>query len=78
MCTSGSSQRYLYDMDLTNWFTTDSLSDNLRTVIGRVVLTPEPEVSPISYDLESEFFIFNTDVTISATPYVWSNLLINS
>lgn len=54
MCTSGPQvQRQLNDMDLANWFATDSLSDNLRTVISRVVLTPEPEVSPITYSSDS-------------------------
>ncbi|XP_017785571.1 PREDICTED: E3 ubiquitin-protein ligase UBR3 isoform X2 [Nicrophorus vespilloides] len=54
MCTSGSQpHRPLNDMDLTNWFATDSLSENLRTVIGRVILTPEPEVSPITYSSDS-------------------------
>lgn len=56
MCTSGPQvQRQLNDMDLANWFATDSLSDNLRTVISRVVLTPEPEVSPITYSSDSKF-----------------------
>lgn len=60
MCTSGpQAPRQLNDMDLINWFTTDSLSDNLRTVISRVVLTPEPEVSPIAYSSDSKCSIFN-------------------
>lgn len=59
MCTSGPQpQRLLNDMDLSNWFTSDCLSDNLRTVIGRVILTPEPEVSPITYSSDSKCLLF--------------------
>lgn len=55
MCTSGPQpQRQLNDMDWSNWFTTDSIFDNMRTVIGRVVLTPEPEVTPITYNSDSD------------------------
>ncbi|KAI4457238.1 ubiquitin ligase e3 alpha-related [Holotrichia oblita] len=55
MCTSGPQpQRQMNDMDLTNWFATDSLSENLRTVIGRVILTPEPEVTPLNYSSDSD------------------------
>lgn len=55
MCTSGTPPpRQLNDMDLANWYANDCLSENLRTVIGRVVLTPEPEVSPITYSSDSE------------------------
>lgn len=56
MCTSSAPPpRLLNDMDLSNWFHTDCLSDNLRTVIGKVVLTPAPEVSPITYNADSAF-----------------------
>lgn len=59
MCTSGPhAPKQLKDMDLINWFTTDSLSDNLRTSINRVVLTPEPEVSPIAYSSDSKYIFF--------------------
>lgn len=56
MCpTSSYSQKQHNDMDLSSWFTSDSLSDNLRTVMGRIVLTPEPDVSPIaSYSSDSK------------------------
>lgn len=56
MCatTNSQSQRLLNDMDLSTWFTSDSLTENLRTVIGKVVLTPEPEVSPITYSSDSK------------------------
>lgn len=58
MCTSGPQpQRQLNDMDLANWFATDSLSENLRTVVGRVILTPEPEVTPLNYSSDSNYFI---------------------
>lgn len=61
MCTSGGPQAHrhtLNDMDLVNWFTTDSLSDNLRTVISKIVLKPEPKVSPVSYSSDSKLFVF--------------------
>lgn len=64
MCTTSGGQpqrqpqRQLNDMDLVNWFTTDSLYDNLRTVISRVVLTPEPEVSPVNYSSDSKCIVF--------------------
>lgn len=55
MCTSGiPPPRQLNDMDLANWYSNDCLAENLRTVIGRLVLTPEPEVSPIAYSSDSE------------------------
>lgn len=55
MCTSGPQpQRQLNDMDLGNWFGSDSLSENLRTVVGRVILTPEPEVTPLNYSSDSD------------------------
>lgn len=59
MCSYPScSQRVINDMDLQNWFQSDSLSDNLRTVVNKVILTPEPEVSPITYSSDSEYCFF--------------------
>ncbi|KAG5894127.1 hypothetical protein JTB14_004065 [Gonioctena quinquepunctata] len=59
MCsTAPTSQSQLNDMDLANWYTADSLFDNLRTTINRVILTPEtpdPDFSPITYSSDSEF-----------------------
>ncbi|KAJ8931392.1 hypothetical protein NQ314_015698, partial [Rhamnusium bicolor] len=55
MCSTGQqTQSQLSDMDLSNWFTADSLFDNLRTVVGRVILTPEPDFSPITYSSDSD------------------------
>ncbi|GLV32959.1 Ubr3 ubiquitin ligase [Carabus blaptoides fortunei] len=55
MCSyPSSSQRVINDMDLQGWFQTDCLSDNLRTVVNKVILTPEPEVSPITYSSDSD------------------------
>ncbi|XP_022907951.1 E3 ubiquitin-protein ligase Ubr3 [Onthophagus taurus] len=55
MCTSGlQPQRQMNDMDVANWFVSDSLSENLRTVIERVILTPEPEVTPLNYSSDSD------------------------
>jgi hypothetical protein len=33
------------DLDLAGWYDTDWLSENLRTVIGSIALTPEPNVT---------------------------------
>lgn len=55
MCaTNTQPSRVLNDMDLASWFTSDSLTENLRGVINRVMLTPEPEVSPLTYSSDSE------------------------
>lgn len=55
MCSyPSSSQRIISDMDLQNWFPSDCLSQNLHTVINKVILTPEPEVSPITYSSDSD------------------------
>ncbi|CAH1116050.1 unnamed protein product [Phaedon cochleariae] len=55
MCsTSPPSQGPLNDMDMASWYPVDSLFDNLKTVIGRVVLTPEPDFSPITYSSDSD------------------------
>ncbi|XP_025832184.1 E3 ubiquitin-protein ligase Ubr3 isoform X1 [Agrilus planipennis] len=56
MCQSapGQSQRQMHDMDLSNWFKTDCLTENLQTVINRVILKPDPVVSPIAYSSESD------------------------
>ncbi|XP_023311445.1 E3 ubiquitin-protein ligase Ubr3 isoform X2 [Anoplophora glabripennis] len=55
MCSAApQTHNQLNDMDLTNWFTADSLFDNLRTVVGRVILTPESDFSPITYSSDSD------------------------
>ncbi|KAJ8946859.1 hypothetical protein NQ318_006769 [Aromia moschata] len=55
MCsTVPQTQGQLNDMDLSNWFMADSLFVNLRTVVGRVILTPEPDFSPITYSSDSD------------------------
>ncbi|CAH0564545.1 unnamed protein product [Brassicogethes aeneus] len=55
VCPSGQPpHRTLHDMDLTNWYASDCLFDNLRSVVGRVFLSPEPEVSPITYSSDSD------------------------
>lgn len=57
------SQRVVTDMDLLNWFPSDCLSQNLNTVIHKVILTPEPEVSPITYSSDSKFLIVSVTST---------------
>lgn len=53
MCSYPStSQRVVSDGDLHNWYASDCLAQNLHTIINKVVLTPEPEVSPITYSSE--------------------------
>lgn len=55
VCTSGRHpQAYQKDMELGDWFISDCLSENLRTVIGRVILKPEPEVTPLEFSSDSE------------------------
>lgn len=58
MCSTGASaqQNQLNDMDVSNWFPTNSLFDNLKTVLNRVVLNPEPDFSPITYSSDSKYF----------------------
>lgn len=60
MCSTGS-QTYSHfnDMDVSNWFTTDSLFDNLKTVVDRVILNPEPDFSPITYSSDSKFYLYD-------------------
>ncbi|XP_074027443.1 ubr3 ubiquitin ligase isoform X2 [Leptinotarsa decemlineata] len=59
MCsTAPSSQSQINDMDIANWYTADSLFDNLKTTINRVILTPEtpdPDFSPITYSSDSDY-----------------------
>lgn len=40
---TGGSSRVIKDMDLAGWYENDSLSENLRTVIPRVILVQESE-----------------------------------
>ncbi|KAJ8969229.1 hypothetical protein NQ317_002184, partial [Molorchus minor] len=55
MCsTTQQAQGPLNDMDLTNWFVADSFFDNIKTVVGRIVLTPESDFSPITYSSDSD------------------------
>ncbi|XP_044728240.1 E3 ubiquitin-protein ligase Ubr3 [Chrysoperla carnea] len=46
---TSTSSRSIQDLDLINWFETDNLIDNLRTVISKITLAPEPEVLPTTY-----------------------------
>lgn len=52
---TGGSSRMIKDMDLGGWYESDSLSENLRTVIPRVILVQESE--PNSSDSEFEWEI---------------------
>ncbi|XP_072747592.1 E3 ubiquitin-protein ligase Ubr3 isoform X3 [Anoplolepis gracilipes] len=52
---TGCNPRVIKDMDLGGWYETDSLSENLRTVIPRVILVQKSE--PNSSDSEFEWEI---------------------
>ncbi|XP_070516369.1 E3 ubiquitin-protein ligase Ubr3 isoform X1 [Cardiocondyla obscurior] len=52
---TGGTSRVIKDMDLAGWYESDSLSENLRTVIPRVILVQESE--PSSSDSEFEWEI---------------------
>lgn len=43
--TSDEPPRIIKDMDLSNWYKSDDLSENLRTVIPQVILVQESESS---------------------------------
>lgn len=48
------SQRLVTDRELHTWYASDSLVHNLQAVINKVLLKPEPEVSPITYSSDSD------------------------
>ncbi|XP_026827990.1 E3 ubiquitin-protein ligase Ubr3 isoform X2 [Ooceraea biroi] len=52
---TGGASRVIKDMDLAGWFESDNLSENMRTVIPRVILVQESE--PNSSDSEFEWEI---------------------
>ncbi|KAK9883218.1 hypothetical protein WA026_001407 [Henosepilachna vigintioctopunctata] len=54
--------RQLRDMELTDWFKSDNIFENLAATIHKVVLTPEPEVSPMNYSSDSESEWGETDM----------------
>lgn len=72
--TSGESSRVIKDMDLSSWFTSDDLSENLRTVVPRVVLMQETEHSSIS----SEYCDFDWEVQGEMTEVASSLMLDDS
>ncbi|XP_031787991.1 E3 ubiquitin-protein ligase Ubr3 isoform X1 [Nasonia vitripennis] len=51
---SGGTPRIFKDMDLAGWFNSNNLSENLRTLIPRVVLVQEPEQSSSDSEFEWE------------------------
>ncbi|KAK9296366.1 hypothetical protein QLX08_009590 [Tetragonisca angustula] len=52
--TSDEPPRIIKDMDLSNWYKSDDLSENLRTVIPQVILVQEPESTNSDSDFEWE------------------------
>lgn len=48
-------ERVVDDGDLENWFESDWLSDNLRTVISCIKLPPQPE--PVIFDADSKYIL---------------------
>ncbi|XP_015603280.1 E3 ubiquitin-protein ligase Ubr3 isoform X2 [Cephus cinctus] len=51
---TGGSSRVIKDMDLSGWYESDNLSENLRTIIPRVTLVQEAEPSSSDSDFEWE------------------------
>ena len=67
--TCGDSPRVIKDMDLSSWFATDDLSENLRTVVPHVILMQEAEPNSISNELCMYFC--NSDDNISSILPPW-------
>lgn len=65
MCSASSaslsSQHQLQDMDLTNWFPTDSLFENLRTTLDYIRLKALPEFAPTACSLGSRVVSSDSD-----------------
>ncbi|KAI5710044.1 hypothetical protein M8J76_006269 [Diaphorina citri] len=56
VCSSTRTERRdVKDLDLAGWYDTDWLSENLRTVIGSIALTPEPNVTFDDSDSEEDW-----------------------
>ncbi|XP_011691605.1 PREDICTED: E3 ubiquitin-protein ligase UBR3 isoform X2 [Wasmannia auropunctata] len=62
---TGGTSRMIKDMDLSGWYESDSLSENLRTVIPRVILVQESE--PSSPDSEFEWEMIQGEMNEVAT-----------
>ncbi|CAG9863571.1 unnamed protein product [Phyllotreta striolata] len=55
MCwTTPPSLHQFHDLHFSNWYAGDSVFDNLRTVIGQVVIEPVPDISRVTYSSDSE------------------------
>ncbi|XP_044253038.1 E3 ubiquitin-protein ligase Ubr3 [Tribolium madens] len=52
----------LNDMNFDNWYSSDCIFENLATPISKIVLTPEPEVSPMTYSSDSDIEWENSEV----------------
>lgn len=55
---TGGPSRVIKDMDLAGWYESDNLSENLRTVIPRVILVQESEPSS-EYSSDSEYNVLD-------------------
>ncbi|XP_053987373.1 E3 ubiquitin-protein ligase Ubr3 [Hylaeus volcanicus] len=62
---SDTSSRVIKDMDLSSWYTSDNLSENLRTVIPQVIKVQESEPSSSDSELEWEIQGEMTEVATS-------------
>ncbi|XP_072397284.1 E3 ubiquitin-protein ligase Ubr3 [Diabrotica undecimpunctata] len=62
MCSTAPPQSQVSDMDLASWFTADSVFDNLKTVIGQVIIHPEPDFSLITYSSDSDLDWDSTEI----------------
>lgn len=55
----------LKDKDLSNWYKIDNIFENMTAMIHKVVLTPEPEILPMSYSSDSKnsfVFVIHTNI----------------
>ncbi|XP_011496807.1 PREDICTED: E3 ubiquitin-protein ligase UBR3 [Ceratosolen solmsi marchali] len=62
--SGGGAPHVFKDMDLSGWFKNNNLSENLRTLIPRVVLIQEPEQSSSDSEFEWEIQGEMTEVTM--------------
>lgn len=59
--------KQLNDMSFDNWYNSDCIFENLTTPISKIILTPEPEVSPMTYSSDSDIEWENSEVDTEMT-----------
>lgn len=55
------------DMNFDKWYLSDCLFENLTTSIHKIVLTPPPEVTPMTYNSDSDIEWENSEVETEMT-----------